>query len=171
VDALGKLVQERSRTYFANDTGSKPAQEPGRVDFLSPSLVEADLMLRVVPPAEFQTWLRRFLPDVGRRELTNWFEPVRKIVRGVPQSVHLDGLNLSRAWCMCKIAAALPEKDPARQALFESAALHAKTALPDVASGDFMGEYWLPSFAVYLTTKVLVDSPPIARPLDRGHRE
>ena len=46
-----------------------------------------------------------------------------------PQIVHLDGLNLSRAWCMRSIAAALPKDDPARKVLAESAARHAEAAL------------------------------------------
>ena len=42
-----------------------------------------------------------------------------------PQLVHLDGLNLSRAWGMRSIAAALPAGDPAADALESSAARHA----------------------------------------------
>jgi hypothetical protein len=70
-----------------------------------------------------------------------------------PQLVHLDGLNLSRAWCMQSIAAALPVDDPGRAALESSAARHAKAALDHVASGDYAGEHWLASFAVYLLSK------------------
>ena len=70
--------------------------------------------------------------------------------RSDPQLVHLDGLNLSRAWCMRGVAAALPKDDPARKVLAESAARHADAALGHVASGDFVGEHWLASFAVYL---------------------
>ena len=69
-----------------------------------------------------------------------------------PQLVHLDGLNLSRAWCMRSVAAALPADDPARAALASSAARHAEAALEHVASGDYAGEHWLASFAVYLLT-------------------
>ena len=67
-----------------------------------------------------------------------------------PQLVHLDGLNLSRAWCMKGIAAALPTDDPARKVLAASAAKHAEAGLKHVASGDYAGEHWLASFAVYL---------------------
>ena len=70
--------------------------------------------------------------------------------RSDPQLVHLDGLNLSRAWCMRSVAAALPKDDPVRKVLTESAARHADAALRHVASGDYAGEHWLASFAVYL---------------------
>ena len=68
-----------------------------------------------------------------------------------PQLVHLDGLNLSRAWCMRSIAAALPAGRPgAARCWPTSAARHAEAALEHVASGDYAGEHWLASFAVYL---------------------
>ena len=51
---------------------------------------------------------------------------------------------------MRSIAAALPANDPARKALASSARLHASDALAHVASGDYAGEHWLASFAVYL---------------------
>ena len=76
--------------------------------------------------------------------------PAKVSDRSDPQIVHLDGLNLSRAWCMRSIAAALPKDDPARKVLAESAARHAAAALPHVASGDYAGEHWLASFAVYM---------------------
>ncbi len=67
-----------------------------------------------------------------------------------PKLVHLDGLNLSRAWCMRSIASALPPADPARRVLRQAAEAHAAAGLASVASGDYAGEHWLASFAVYL---------------------
>ena len=67
-----------------------------------------------------------------------------------PKLVHLDGLNLRRAWCMRSIAAALPASNPARMVLSDSARAHAHDALAHVASGDYPGEHWLRSCTVYL---------------------
>jgi hypothetical protein len=112
--------------------------------------MEADLMRRVLPADEFQKWLRRFLPDLAKGEPKNLLEPAQVTDRSDPQLVHLDGLNLSRAWCMRNIAAALPKDDPARKVLAASSARHAEAALRHVASGDYAGEHWLASFAVYM---------------------
>ena len=147
---LQELVEERSRTYFAADVAIPAAWEPGGNDFFSPSLMEADLMRRVLPPNEFHTWLRRFLPGLEKGEPKSLFAPARVTDRSDPQLVHLDGLNLSRAWCMKAIAAALPQDDPAQRTLADSATRHMAAALPHVASGDYMGEHWLATFAVYL---------------------
>jgi hypothetical protein len=51
---------------------------------------------------------------------------------------------------MRSIAAAFPKSDPTRKVLARSAAAHAQAALPFIASGNYEGEHWLASFAVYL---------------------
>jgi hypothetical protein len=150
---LAGLIERRSRDYFGGDAGAPASWEPDGADFLSPSLEEADLMRRVLPPAEFRPWLRRFLPGLARGEPKNLFVPAKVTDRSDPQLVHLDGLNLSRAWCLRGIAAALPADDPARKVLTTSAARHASAALRHVASGEYVGEHWLASFAVYLLTE------------------
>ena len=107
-------------------------------------------MRRVLPPAEFRTWFDRFLPGGARGEPSVLFTPATVTDRTDPQLVHLDGLNLSRAWGMRSIAAGLPAGDPLRAVLAKSAARHADAALEHVASGDYAGEHWLASFAVYM---------------------
>jgi hypothetical protein len=148
--ALLELIEERSRAYYGKDTGLPARWEPDGADFFSPSLIEADLMRRVLPAAEFHTWLQRALPELGKGELKNLLTPATVTDRTDPQIVHLDGLNLSRAWCMRSIAAALPAGDPARKVLTEAAARHTEAALDHVASGDYAGEHWLASFATLL---------------------
>ncbi len=150
---LRALIEERSRTYFGGDADIPASWEPSGNDFLSPSLVEADLMRRVLPRDEFRRWLSKFLPGLPRGEPKTLLTPAIVTDRTDPQLVHLDGVNLSRAWCMKSIAAALPEDDPARKVLAESAARHAEAALRHVASGDYAGEHWLASFAVYLLSE------------------
>ena len=151
---LERMVVERALAYYAGDEDCPARWEPAGNDFLSPSLEEADLMRRVLPAGEFKGWLARFLPGLwsDEPEPPALFKPATVSDRTDPQIVHLDGLNLSRAWCMLGIASVLPGDDPARQVLEEAAALHAEASLPHIASGDYMGEHWLASFAVYMLT-------------------
>jgi hypothetical protein len=151
---LRELVEKRSRDYYARDTDIPARWEPDGADFFSPSLMEADLMRWVLPAREYRDWLGRYLPGLAKGEPKNLFVPATVTDRSDPQIVHLDGLNLSRAWCMRGIATALPADDPARKALEEAAGRHAEAALKHVASGDYAGEHWLASFAVYLLTAV-----------------
>ena len=147
---LESLLNERSRSYFAKDVDYPGAWEPGGEDFFSAALMEADLMRRVMEPREFATWFHRFLPNVAKGGPASLVQPAIVTDRSDPKLVHLDGLNLSRAWCMRSIAKALPETDPARKVLSVSAEKHAAAALAHVASGDYAGEHWLASFAIYL---------------------
>jgi len=149
-EKLVALIAERSRTYFAKDINYPAAWEPGGEDFLSPALMEADLMRRVLGPPEFRRWFHRFLPQLTAGIPKSLLRPATVTDRSDPKLVHLDGLNLSRAWCMRSIAAALPPNDAARKILATSARSHASDALAHVASGDYAGEHWLASFAVYL---------------------
>ncbi len=149
-EKLAALVVERSRTYYLNDRNYPGAWEPGGEDFFSPALMEADLMRRVMRPAQFRQWFHAFLPQLATGQPTNLLHPAVVSDRSDPKLVHLDGLNLSRAWCMRSIANALPRNDAARGILAKSARAHAQDALAHVASGDYAGEHWLASFAVYL---------------------
>ncbi|MSQ96881.1 MAG: DUF2891 domain-containing protein [Gemmataceae bacterium] len=150
--ALRDLIEERARTYYGKDADAPARWEPDGNDFFSPSLMEADLMRRVLPAEKYVVWLNGYLPGIAKSEPKTLFTPATVTDRSDPQIVHLDGLNLSRAWCMNGIASALPKDDPARRRLMESAAVHAEAALKHVASGDYAGEHWLASFAVYLLT-------------------
>ena len=149
---LTSLIVERSRSYYGRDVNYPGSWEPGGEDFFSPALMEADLMRRVMNQREFARWFQRFLPGVARGGPKELLQPAIVTDRTDPKLVHLDGLNLSRAWCMRSVASALPQTDPARRVLARSAAAHASAALAHVASGDYAGEHWLASFAVYLLT-------------------
>ncbi len=151
-EALETLLMERALHYFSGDRDYPARWEPNGNDFFSPSLIEADLMRRVLSHDDFAGWFHGFLPDVAQGEPSNLLTPAHVSDRTDPQIVHLDGLNLTRARCMRGIAAALPDDDPARPILLESAQRHAEASLPHIASGDYMGEHWLASFAVYLVT-------------------
>ncbi len=142
---LLRLLADRSRTWFANDAGAT-AWEPSGDDFLSPTLVEAECMHRLLPPDEFAGWLAKFLPELAHGEPKALFEPAFVSDRNDGKTVHLDGLNLSRAWCMRSLAQAVMG-DPRGAVLQEAAAQHLEAALPHVA-GDYMGEHWLATFAV-----------------------
>ena len=147
---LRTLTEERARAYFGKDADVPAAWEPGGADFFSPALMEADLMRRVLPAAEFRPWFRAFLPGATKGEPKALFDPATVGDRTDPLLVHLDGLNLSRGWGLRGVAAALPPDDPARPPLLASAARHAAAGLKHVTSGNYEGEHWLASFAVYL---------------------
>jgi hypothetical protein len=142
---LEEIIVNRARDYFLNDKGCPASWEPSGSDFLSPCLQEADLMRRVLPQSEFQAWFKEFLP-----ELPSSLENLATVAdRSDGQIVHLDGLNLSRGWCFNGIASALDENDPMKKRFMDLATKHITGTVPQIASGDYAGEHWLASFAIY----------------------
>jgi hypothetical protein len=150
--ALESLLAERAKTYFLADKDYPASWEPGGEDFFSPALLEADLMRRVLAPAEFAAWLDGFLPELGRGGPKALTTPAVVTDRSDPRIVHLDGLNLSRAWCLRGVAAGLPPGDARRAELSTLAQRHLDASLPHVASGAYEGEHWLATFALYALT-------------------
>lgn len=144
--AFEKIIIESSKTIFGKDRNAPAKWEPNGTDFLSPCLEEADLMRRVLTKKEFMTWFNQFLTQESLRHLT-----ILPVVsdRTDLQIVHLDGLSFSRSWCMKGLVAALPVKDARRKLLMRSFIDHLSVALPHVVSGEYGGEHWLASFAVY----------------------
>jgi len=145
--ALLDVIVQTARRFYAQDTACPLGWEPGGADFLSPCLEEADLMWRILPAAEYRKWIRRFLPQLFKKSFH--LEPGTVSDRTDGKLVHLDGLNLSRAWCLYGIARHAGANE---RRLLDLAKMHLETALPNVASGDYMGEHWLASFAVYALT-------------------
>ena len=142
------LLTKRARDFYLKDAACPFAYEPSGEDFLSPCLAEADVMRRVMAPAEFQIWLTRFLPN-GKFPLTPAVSPDPTDGK----LAHLDGLNLSRAWMLKNIAAALPSGGMPRKAELTAASLaHSQDGLRAVTGAHYEGGHWLGSFAVYLLT-------------------
>jgi hypothetical protein len=143
---LADLARGTASGWHAGDADCQ-AWEPSGDEFLSPALMEAECLRRMMPEDRFRDWFADFLPYAAIRRPATLFTPATVSDRGDGKIAHLDGLNLSRAWCWRGIASALAEDDPVRAAALESAETHLASALPHVA-GDYMGEHWLASFAL-----------------------
>lgn len=144
--SFGALIEATARRWYEHDVDCQ-AWEPSGDEFLSPALMEAELMRRVLPLDAFLDWFDRFLPRLSQRQPATLFTPATVTDRTDGKIAHLDGLNLSRAWCQRSIAAVLPAGDARLLALEQAAETHLNTALARVA-GDYMGEHWLATFAL-----------------------
>lgn len=142
-EELKTLIEQRAKDFYIKDTGCPITWEPSGFDFLSPCLEEAALMKRVLPIADFKTWLNTFLPQLKDQNF--------KLETGVVSDrtdgklVHLDGVNFSRAWSLNKIAEGLPEYAH----LKNIANHHINYSLPSIVGDSYEGGHWLGSFAIY----------------------
>jgi len=149
---LRAAVVTKARQWYLADRDAPAAWEPSGADFLSPALVEAALMRRILEADEFGVWLAGFLPHIELGQPGALFTPVIVSDRSDPYLVHLDGLNLARAWSWRDIAAGLPATDPRRPIAYDAATAHLQAGLPALESGDYVGTHWLATFAVLALT-------------------
>jgi hypothetical protein len=144
-EAFASQIEAKGVAWYAHDEACQ-AWEPSGDDFLSPALIEAELMRRILPARGFRDWFGRFLPRAADRQPATLFTPARVSDRADGKIAHLDGLNLSRAWCWRGLARAAGE-GPLRRVAEDAAERHLAASLPHV-TGDYMGEHWLASFAL-----------------------
>jgi len=103
-------------------------------------------MTRIFDRSYFLKWFNAFYDDKGIAQITKL--PIVSD-RTDMQIVHLDGLALSRAWCMRSIAKKLPANHPVKKIFQVKAGEFLKRTLPNVTSGNYGGDHWLASFALY----------------------
>lgn len=132
-DPLAKAIATAARRWYGDDRDAPVRYEPSLDEFLSPALIESLFMREVLAGAEFERWLAGFLPQ-GIGPLAT---PPRVADRSDAKQSHLDGLSLSRAWCLRRLGAQHQEV----------ADRHLAAGLPHVAGADYVGEHWLASFA------------------------
>jgi hypothetical protein len=126
--AFAAMLKEKAIDWYNNDANCQ-AWEPCGDDFLSSALIEAACMRAVLGREDFARWFAEFLPGLSAGKIA-----------------HLDGLNLSRAWCWRLILDGVSDS-AARSRIEETISHHLESALPHV-TGDYMGEHWLATFAL-----------------------
>jgi hypothetical protein len=143
---LAELICKRALNWFGADADCQ-AWEPSGDDFLSPALMEAECMRRIMGRQDFASWFARCLPAAAAAEPAVLFKPATVSDRSDGKIAHLDGLNLSRAWCWRSIAKSFSADDPFRDRALAAAERHLAASLPYIAV-DYMGAHWLASFAL-----------------------
>jgi len=144
-----KELSEKAKIFYLNNTKTPAYLEPDGSDFFSPSLEIAELMSRILPQKEFEKWLNQFYE---KRSLENIEQiPIISDVNDY-QTVHLVGLSFSKAWAMKNIINALPEKNSIRKQFEVTREKFIENSLPIIFQGNYGGDHWLASFAVYALT-------------------
>ncbi|HEU5163834.1 MAG TPA: DUF2891 family protein, partial [Thermoanaerobaculia bacterium] len=150
---LAALLESRIRAFYLADRNCPLAYEPSGEDFVSPCLAEADAVRRVLTPEEFAAWLGPFLPMIALDGSTKWLAPAVVTDPTDGKLVHLDGLNLSRAWMLDGIASGLPHTDPRVASLRAASKAHGDSGIKAVSGAHYEGGHWLGSFATYYVTR------------------
>lgn len=145
---MRSVMGDRAQAWFGSDRAAQ-VWEPSGEDFLSPTLVEALAMQRLLPAEIFKGWFAEFLPALAQGAPQALLSPVHVSDRSDGRIAHLDGLNLTRAWAMREIATTTG--GTVRDVLETGSNVHLAASL-DTVAGDYMGEHWLATFALLALT-------------------
>jgi hypothetical protein len=141
---LKNAIAFKAKAFYQNDEDCPLTWEPSGYDFLSPCLEELDIMRRVLAPKDFHKWATAFLPGLKQGIINLEIGLVSDRTDG--KLVHIDGLNLSRAWVLYGLVAQYPEE---YGTLTELADAHLTNTMPNLVADDYEGGHWLGSFAIY----------------------
>jgi hypothetical protein len=133
-DATADAVEAAARGWFLDERDYPASWEPGGSDFISPALCEADLMRRVLPRADFATWLAGFLPELGTSD-DPLLDVPRVLDRTDGKAVHLYTLD-----------------DERRSRIADATTAQVSAIEQEIVEGDFMSTHWLVSFALLAAT-------------------
>ncbi len=151
---FAELIAERALAFYTSDRSYAWAYDRSAEDFLSPGLTEALLLSLVLPREAFLTWLEAFGPiDLAA------LAPITIAADNQADAriAHLDGLNLSRAWCLRGLMQQLtPGEDPRWQRFGELAGELCRASAPAVIHGDYVSTHWLASFWLLAETEWFV---------------
>ena len=137
--SLAESIRTNALRFYNTDKSCPISWEPSGYDFLSPCLQEMDIMRKILSDTDFKEWSRNFLPELFNGQLE--LEPAKVLDRADGKLVHLDGLNFSRAWCLYSLSDCEP--------CIEIADTHLQYSLDKITDGEYAGQHWLASFALY----------------------
>lgn len=141
---LQNAISTAAKRLFLNDAAYPFHLEPSGTDFLSPFLEELALMNRVLNKDAFLSWGKKFAKPLFMKNFS--WEVAKVSDRTDGHLVHLDGLNFSRAWNMFSLAKHYPNE---LRHLNTLAQTHFNAAIDQLNDGNYEGEHWLTSFALY----------------------
>jgi Protein of unknown function (DUF2891) len=146
-EELASAVLAAGRYWFEGDDSLPWFVPPSGSDFLDPSLVEAAFMADVLAPDEYRAWMARLCPA---GIVPDW-SPARFIPDGAdPYTVHLEGLHVSRAWCLDRVGRALEPGSPLATAALAGRDDHLQVVAKIDPFDGFNRAHWLPTYLVYL---------------------
>ena len=147
-EQLKHAVEKNARRLYLRDVAAPVAYEPNADTFTSAILNEAALMARVLPMAEYEVWLRGYLPQLWGEGFSSPLIPDlpgRWDGEGYLE-VHTVALPCARGLAARDAAASLPQGTQARERMSAEAARWCVQGIEDVQLSGYLADHWVGSF-------------------------
>ncbi|MGH7467950.1 MAG: DUF2891 family protein [Longimicrobiales bacterium] len=156
---LERTIRESATRLFSSDKNCNTAAEPGGSDFLSPCLMEAAIMSRLLERSAFYGWLDTFLPPIHSLAFRPLTQPLGPEFVENPTAIaarsHIVALAFVRAKSMGELANVLPASDPRVPVLRRLAAIQAAKGFQVIGAVGYAGSHYYATFATtYLMTNL-----------------
>ena len=104
-------------------------------------------MADILGPDEYVEWMAQVCPDGA---VPDWSPALFTPDGADPYTVHLEGLYVSRAWCLDHVGRALQAGTPLAAAALSGRDAHLEAVARIDPFDGFNRGHWLPTYLVYL---------------------
>ena len=149
---LEKELTKAAKKYYLNVENAPISMEPIEYDFMSGSLLIADLMRKVLPKNKYAKWLLKFTPELFDIKLVEQALKINKIEAHDGYESHWDGFHLNRIWCLNGMLKSLPKSalsEPVKTKWHKSMNEMWDYAQQSIGKGNYDVDHWLSSFSVF----------------------
>jgi hypothetical protein len=151
-DKLKKVVADAALKYYNKIQNVPIADEPFKYDFMSASLLVADLMRKVKTPEKFVKWSQKYCPDLFIANRVNIPLQIKKSEKHDGYESHWDGYHLNRIWCLNGMLKTLPEgtlDEATKKEWTRSMNEMWDYAQQSIGVGNYDIDHWLSTFSVF----------------------
>lgn len=149
---LEKKLIKVAKKYYLNLKNAPITIEPVEYDFMSGTLLIADLMRKVLAEKEYIIWLNNFTPELLDESKVDIALKINKMDVHDGAESHWDGFHLNRIWCLNGILLSLPKHSLStslKEKWVNSMNKMWDYAQLSIGKGNYDIDHWLSSFSVF----------------------
>jgi hypothetical protein len=149
---LEKTLLAAAKKYYLTIENAPILSEPVEYDFMSGTLLIADLMRKVLSGKEYAAWLSKFTPELVDESRAQLALKINKTEVHDGYESHWDGFHLNRIWCLNGMLISLPKKSmsPSLKGKWTNAMNEMwDYAQLSIGKGNYDIDHWLSSFSVF----------------------
>lgn len=149
---LQKVVSEAAMKYYGKLENVAITEEPFEYDFMSASLLVADLMRKVMKPDKYVKWCKGFCPELFQANNVKIPLQIKRSDKHDGYESHWDGYHLNRIWCLNGMLKSIPEgtlNEATKKEWVRAMNDMWDYAQESIGKGNYDIDHWLSSFSVF----------------------
>lgn len=150
---LKKVIVATANRFYGKVKNVAIVDEPYEYDFMSASLLVADLMRKTMSDSKYQVWVKDFCPDLFVSSKASKPLQIKRSEKHDGYESHWDGYHLNRIWCLNGMLIKLGGKaildNETKSVWINSMNEMWDYAQESIGKGNYDIDHWLSSFSVF----------------------